>query len=267
MASEHGEPDRGVVEDRLVQPGAAVRSATTLAEFMAALGDAYGDALSVTLAENALRYRELELRSAERARALLAAGVGKGAHVGLLLGNSPEWVTWWAAITRIGEVAVGLSTFARPGELVRMIRHGDLHGLIMQPSHLGRDLVGVVKEALPELDGQVSPQLFVHTAPFLRWLLVTGDVAPPWATAEERFVRTVVPSMVLDAAEREVHADDVALIVYTSGSSADPKGAVHTHGAVMSKIHYLREMLAAPAAGSSEAFMPFSGLEGWSCSS
>ena len=57
-----------------------------------------------------LTYQEAEQRSAHIARWLLQEGVGKGSRVGLFFTNGVEWITWWLAVSRIGALAVPIST-------------------------------------------------------------------------------------------------------------------------------------------------------------
>ena len=60
----------------------------------------WGDAPFVVLGDDRLTYAEAEARSADLAKGMLASGVGKGTHVGLLAPNGPEWVVAWLAATR-----------------------------------------------------------------------------------------------------------------------------------------------------------------------
>ena len=72
----------------------------------------WGDRILVVLDDQRVTYREVERRSAEMARALLASGVARGSRLGLLAPNGPDWVVAWLAATRIGAVPTLLSTYA-----------------------------------------------------------------------------------------------------------------------------------------------------------
>jgi acyl-CoA synthetase (AMP-forming)/AMP-acid ligase II len=230
--------------------------AEVIPTFVRGLAERFGPREAVALGDDVLSYGELDAISADLACGLLARGVGKGTRVGILFSNGPTWVVWWAAISRIGGVAVPLSTFARPGELRRTIRHADLHAIVLQPTHLRRNFVADLERAFPDLAG-ASSDLRLADAPYLRWIVEVGGAGPSWAKAKEWVVRDRVSAGVLRAAETEVHGDDPALIIYTSGTSADPKGVVHTQRAVMAKVHYLRAMLGITADSEPVANMPF----------
>ncbi|MGE0879514.1 MAG: class I adenylate-forming enzyme family protein [Acidimicrobiia bacterium] len=216
----------------------APADARNCAEFFRAIGAAYGDLPAIALGERTLTYAELEEQSRALAKGLLRRGIAKGARVGILMPNSPEWAVAWAAVTRVGGIAVALSTFLKPPELARVVRHGDLHGLIMQPGFLSSDFVANVEAAFPAARDS-SPELFLADAPYLRWVALVGGNAPGWArTASWLVDESDELEPLLAAAEAELHHDDPAAVIYTSGQSALPKGVTHSHGNIMRKVHY-----------------------------
>ena len=146
-------------------------TARTAPELIRAMTEAFGDKPAVVLGDEVLTYRQLDARSAELAAWLLSRGVGKATRIGILYANSPSWVVAWAAITRVGAVAVPLSTFSKAPELARVIRHADLHGLIVQRTFLNQDFERLLEDAFPALADQ-SPELRLVEAPFLRWIVL-----------------------------------------------------------------------------------------------
>jgi acyl-CoA synthetase (AMP-forming)/AMP-acid ligase II len=172
-----------------------------------------------------LTYGEADDRSAELAAGLLQAGVGKGSRVGILYPNGVDWVVSWLAASRIGALTVPLSTFAPEPELARAIRHTDVHTLLMGPTFAGHDLVARVGAAL---DIDHAP-LRLEDTPYLRSVHVAGPDVPPWATS----LPTSPDLGLVRAAERQVAAADLLVIVSTSGATAAPKAVVHTHGSLI----------------------------------
>lgn len=204
----------------------------------------WGDKTFVVLGDQRLSYAEADARSAQLAKGLLVSGVGKGTHVGLLAPNSPEWVIGWFAITRIGGVAALLNTYSKATELSRAIRHSDQAQLLTVGSHLGHDYLGRLEQAAPDLVGQTHEHLLDRQHPYLRAVWTWGGAPRTWCGELADLARrgSAVDDDLLAEVEAEVHPSDPMVIVYSSGSTADPKGAIHSHGAVVRHAHNLGQM-------------------------
>ena len=186
----------------------------------------------VTPAER-LTYAEAEERSGRVARWLLSEGVGKGSRVGLFFANGVEWVVWWLAVSRIGALAVPLSTMYAPAELAKVLRLADI-GLLVAPGRvLAIDVAERFEAAVPELISQSSSRLAMRAVPYLRRIVLTDDTDRRWATRWTDDADGLAPPDLLAAVEEEVCPADLAVMVHTSGSTADPKGVVHTHGTLV----------------------------------
>ena len=211
-----------------------------------------------------LSYADAERRSAQLARWLLQQGIGKGSRVGLFFPNGAEWVTWWLAVSRIGAVAVPMSTMYAPAEIAKVLRLADI-GLLVTPARvLDIDVAERLEAALPELAAHSSNRLVVRAAPYLRHIAVTGSVERPWATgADDHTIAATsgMPAEVLAAAEAEVSPADLAIMVHTSGSTADPKGVLHTHGTLVRQTSTwpsaIRALSGSPALPRILCAMPF----------
>lgn len=190
-----------------------------------------GDHTYLVTPTDRLTYRQAEQRSAASARWLLARGVGKGSRVGLFFLNGADWVTWWLAVSRIGAVAVPLSTLYPPEELAKVVRLADI-GLLVAPTRvLDIEVAERFEAAFAGLPGQPADRLALPSAPFLRAIVFTDDCVVTWASP--RSAGELVATEVLTAAEAEVAPADLAIMVHTSGSTADPKGVLHTHGTLV----------------------------------
>lgn len=223
--------------------------AKTLPELIRAAAAEYGDAVAVRMVDEdggeALSFIELDRRSALIGRGLLARGIGKGARVGFVFGNGPQFALMLAAIARIGAVAVPISTMIRANELVRVLRQSDIGGLIVQREFLGHDMADRLCDALPGLRDAPAQSLMLAEVPYLRWVVSTGDGLPagirPMAFLTD--AADGVSEDLLRAVEAEVHTTDQLVEIYTSGSMALPKGVRHNHGPVLYRAHYMRSML------------------------
>ncbi|OBF20384.1 class I adenylate-forming enzyme family protein [Mycobacterium sp. ACS4331] len=190
-----------------------------------------------------LTYADLDTRSASVARRLLAAGLGKGDHVGILMVNSVEWALVWFAVTRIGAVAVPLNTFHQAAELAWAARHADLKAIVTARSFRNHDFLRRLEDALPGLADQKSPGgIVVRGAPYLRTVAVWNGDGRPWVTRVSDDASGTAEYAGIDLlAEVEacVTPGDEAMIIYTSGSTGDPKAPVHTHGTLVRHTYNL----------------------------
>lgn len=243
--------------------GPAPSEAKTFPQLVRAAAAAYGDEIALTLIgetipDDEISFRELERKSADIARGLLARGAGKGTRIGFILGNSPTFAVMLAAISRIGAVAVPISTLIKANELVRVLRQSDISGLIVQRAMLGHDFIRRLLDAMPTLKTATSQDLRLVEAPYLRWICSWGADLPSCVITIEdlQALAASISEELLIAVEAEVHPTDQMLEIYTSGSMALPKGVKHLHGPIVYRAGYIAGMLGAQRGGQSVATLP-----------
>lgn len=227
------------VPDRSVSFPSFTPTAGELIKFAAAK---YGDKVLAVLGTDRLTYTDCEARSAELARGLLASGAGKGTRVALLAPNGPDWIVGWLAAARIGCVVTLLNTYAKARELGWVLRHSDAQILLMVDRHLGHDYLERMEQAAPGLAGAAKECIFIESLPYLRSVWTWGEAperswCAPVATLAARGAD--IPEAILREVETEVTPADPMIVVYSSGSTADPKGAIHSHGATVRHAHNL----------------------------
>ncbi|HUR79049.1 MAG TPA: class I adenylate-forming enzyme family protein [Acidimicrobiales bacterium] len=205
----------------------------------------YGDKAFVVLENVRMSFTDVERASAELARGLLATGAGKGTRVALLAPNGPDWILGWLAATRIGCVCALLNTYSKARELSYTLRHCDAQMVLMVDGHLGHDYLERMEQVAPSIVGQDNESIFVEELPFLRSVWTWGSMEKrswnaPVTALHARAGR--VPEAIFEAVESEVTPADPMVVIYSSGSTADPKGAIHTHGPAVRHAHNLWQM-------------------------
>jgi acyl-CoA synthetase (AMP-forming)/AMP-acid ligase II len=183
-----------------------------------------------------LTYAQLWDRVARTARALEHLGVGAGDLVGLLMPNCVDFVAVYYATGLLGATVVPINIRYRRAELRYLVAHSRMAALVT--SDLIRDhvdLLGLVDASFD--DFRVSPRgepLDLDDAPNLRHVVVCGDDSALPAVTMSSIRDTV------DTAPRSFNTflataghDDVLMVLYTSGTTAAPKGCQITHGAVL----------------------------------
>jgi acyl-CoA synthetase (AMP-forming)/AMP-acid ligase II len=183
-----------------------------------------------------LTFAEADARSEELAGRLLAGGIGKGTRVGLLFANGAAWTVTWLALARIGALTVPLSTFSPGPELARLVRQTDLQAILMSERFGDEAMTTRLESGLSGL-AQSPADLQLDDAPFLRWVHVTTERPPGWS----RVLPGPVAAALVRAAESEVTPADALAVINTSGATAAPKSAVHTHGSLVRHAALLAE--------------------------
>lgn len=155
-------------------------------------------------------YRQLHEQSNRYGNQLIELGVQPGDRVALLLYNALEYVALYVAAAKIGAIAVRLNFRLTSEELAYALDDSGATVLCMHDSFLDR--FAPIRESVPVRNTVV----FEHERRQL----------PDWATGQESFESASVsdPDVPLPG------LDDGAMLMYTSGTTGRPKGALWTHG-------------------------------------
>lgn len=189
-----------------------------VANFLAQSARKYPNKAALIFEERRETYAELNHRVNRLANALMAHGVRRGSKLGLLFHNCPEAVESLYAALKLGGVVVPLNARLSPKEMLNLLHHAEASVLICGEEFLDR------------------AEIFREQTDRIEKFIVCADRVPddflPYATLLQ-MASAEEPS----AGEAEAAED--AFILYTAGTTSQPKGAVLTHqNCIWNSINY-----------------------------
>ncbi len=158
-------------------------------------------------------YADLLARSREVAAALVAGGTARFSRVGILMGNRPEAVAAFFGAAMAGAVVVPMSTFSPRPEIGFFLAHSAIDTVLTQTEMRGRRYADDVAALGPDL-------------PYLRQRVAVGNDWDQWIDSGKK-----VDPAGIDARMDQIVPSDEGLIIYSSGTTSQPKGVLHCHRA------------------------------------
>ena len=193
-------------------------------------------------------FAELEDEVDRVATALLDLGIGRGDRVAIAAPNGTEWLATWFATAKIGAILVTLNVVYRERELVHMLGQSGARVLVSSPTHADCNFVALYAEL------RAAGKL-----PALEHCVFLGEAS--W----EKLAATPADPARLAAAAAQVTSADPAVILYTSGTTGLPKGAVLTHASLLASARAQAEHCAVGPSDVMIGQLPFNHVGGMTC--
>lgn len=210
---------------------------TTWGNVLAGAAKRHPDREAVVFPDRRTTYAELFENATRRSRSLHALDIGPRDHVGILMPNLTEFIEVLFGASLLGAVAVPINARYKETELGYVIENADLDILIttdVVAEHI--DYVDLLYRSLPGLEESADPyNLDLASAPRLRSVVAFGESDPLGMISQPDFETAgeAVDPSAIDILQSRVSLRDVCIMMYTSGTTAQPKGCPLTHEALV----------------------------------
>lgn len=180
--------------------------------------------------KRAIRYHELETEVHRVSAGLQDLGVEAGDVVSYQLPNWTETIVLHLAIANVGAVANPIIPIYRKSEVSYILSDADATCVVVPSQYRGFDYVEMISELAPELPG-LEAVVTVRDDTDDEPAIETTSYDDMAATSADEYNRPTI------------NADDIHALLYTSGTTGDPKGVLHTHNTVQFELRKTVEML------------------------
>jgi len=157
-------------------------------------------------------FSELNVRASNLAAGLMESGLKKGDRVAVLAYNRAEWLEIYVGIARAGLVVVPINFRLTPGEIKYILEDCEVSALVVQDQ---------LKDRIEEIRNTLSIQSE-------RYFLISNQIDDQWTDYESLLTAQITPCI-----DVQVKPEDLFGLMYTSGTTGKPKGAIRLHNGNM----------------------------------
>jgi fatty-acyl-CoA synthase len=203
----------------------------------------YADKVATVFQNGEVTYSQLKQTADLIARGFLSLGIGKGDKVAIWMAGYAEWAYAYFALARIGAVMVPVNTRYRPEEVEYVLNKSKASMLILkeEPNKDYLTLLNQLVPGVPKTAGAMPSEKLPH----LRRVVVSSErsLIDCLSFDDLKKLGEGVSEAALNQAARKVTSEDTAMIQFTSGTTAMPKGAMLYHIAMLRGAYYGSQIL------------------------
>ena len=204
---------------------------TSLGDLMDMQAERYGDKDAIVFPEDRYSYQDIAMYAQNISKALLALGVEPGDRVGYFLQECIDTIGIIIGAAKIGAITAPINSRFKTTELEQVIVHAGMKVIFTSSPAVATDFNGLINETFPQIAESASKHLDFPEAPELEALITLDDIERPGTfnlSDVDEMALTISDEAVADR-QAGVRVRDTAIIMYTSGTTAMPKGAMLSH--------------------------------------
>jgi fatty-acyl-CoA synthase len=186
----------------------------------------WGGRQALCFEDRRITFAELAAGVNRVAKGLIALGIRPGDKVALWMLNRPEWIEAAFAVVKIGAVLVPINTRLRTEDVAYIIDQSDSRALVLAARSGPVDYLGMVRELAPVGAAPATTRL-----PKLERIVLVSEERQPGTVAWPDLLAggAAVDDAAFVARGAAVDPEDLAFLMYTSGTTGFPKGVMHAH--------------------------------------
>jgi fatty-acyl-CoA synthase len=207
----------------------------TFAKALDKIVSSYGNNEALVYQNERLTYKEFQQRVDRLSKGLMALGVKQGDRVAVFLPNFPEWIIAQWAIAQIGSVLVSINPRHRAHDVEYAMNNAEVETLILADQFKKVNFLNILEQCCPEIKQMPRGSLKCGKIPSLRNIIFVRSRDYPCGYSLEDVMKRgdSIPHSDL-ARRKDSHGpDDMVYLLYTSGTTSFPKGAVRTHDNIL----------------------------------
>jgi fatty-acyl-CoA synthase len=198
----------------------------------------YANNEAIVFKEVRINYATFRRKVDALAKSLIRIGIKKGDKVSILISNRPEIFYSQYAIAKIGAISVFVNTRFKVHEISHILREADISAFILMDQFLNIDYWPMLNVMLPGIEEAKPGQLENDNFPFLKSIIIYSEKGRRYPGTFDfkeliNFDDKAELENQLLKRELSVNSNDIATILFTSGTTGFPKGAMLTHNNIL----------------------------------
>ena len=205
----------------------------TLGEVLDAAAAKYAEKEAMVYGKERVTFSQLQERVNDLAKGFIKLGIKKNDKIGIWMPDNPEWIYTYFAAAKVGAVSVPINARHRAKDAQYIINHSETALLVLSdkaPEIV--DYAGMMYQMSPTIGTTGGYKLSLPELPFLEYVVTVGKGNHPGMLRIDEVMKLGADSVSdteLEERQRQVSPEDLAMLQYTSGTTAFPKGCMITH--------------------------------------